>query len=269
MGLSASRPRTKPSATPRPEVQLEQEPQYIFRLRDTSPMHQKAQSGSSSSVVWEKQKRPDHRRFDAVHCTCAVAGGLMRMCRRRRGSTHRKSEGLMWTCLSVAHTIGKRPLTPDDSMGSSIRPFEAEDNWTPVRFSDSPRNHRDLDLRLPWATPRPMRHTPHSHERGVSIKPQRGRRTLKRWMEHFRRRRLAIAVVPKGNRVQNDSGERLRLIRAGGIGRSYRVLTCRRIHLSPACSRMPKLKKDVSETSHMRDKPSEPQFHKEVGVKEI
>jgi hypothetical protein len=47
------------------------------------------------------------------------------------------------------------------------------------------------------------------------------------------------------------------------------VLTCRRIHLSPACSRMPKLKKDVSETSHMRDKPSEPQFHKEVGVKEI
>lgn len=41
------------------------------------------------------------RRFEAVRCTCVVAGGLMRMCRKRRGSTgtRRRTSNYWRGCL--------------------------------------------------------------------------------------------------------------------------------------------------------------------------
>lgn len=46
-----------------------------------------ARPPAKGCLGWHDGERLEKRRFDAVRCTCAVAGGLMRMCRERRGST--------------------------------------------------------------------------------------------------------------------------------------------------------------------------------------
>ena len=79
-----------------------------------------------------------------------------------------------------------------------------------------------------------------------------------------------------GNCQRRDFGETIQVEdcaspEQAGLGdhTGSAVIACRRTHLSLACSRMPKLMRDVGKTKYMRDKPSEPQFHMEVGVEEI